>query len=126
MAERKIESTKMAEKSVSNNPLEPLPIVRMLFLVFIKQQPHVTGYDLMGSISDFTGGRVELKSGTVYSELRRLESQGLVESTQEEEGRKRRSYVITSSGKRELTQLAEQMKMRVDSILKPLLSLIEQ
>lgn len=80
----------------------------------------------MGLISDFTGGRVELKSGTAYSELRRLETQGLVESTQEKEGRKRRSYTITSSGKRELAQLADQMKMRVDSILKPLLSLIEQ
>ena len=125
MTERKIESTKVAGKSVSHNPLEPLPIVRVLFLVFIKRQPRVTGYDLMGLISDFTGGLVEMKSGTAYSELRRLETQGLVESTQEKDGRKRRSYTITSSGKKELAQLAEQMKMRVDSILKPLLSLIE-
>ena len=125
MEERKIESTKIAEKSVSNNPLEPLPIVRMLVLVFIKRQPHVTGYDLMGLISDFTGGLVELKSGTAYSELRRLEMQKLVESTQEKEGRKRRSYTITSSGKKELAQLASQIKVRVDSILKPLLALIE-
>ena len=125
MTEREIKSTKVAGKSVSHNPLEPLPIVRVLFLVFIKRQPNVTGYDLMGLISDFTKGRVELKSGTVYSELRRLESLGLVESTQEKVGRKRRSYTITSSGEEEVTQLAEQMKMRVDSILKPLLSLIE-
>ena len=81
--------------------------------------------DLMGLISDFTGGLVEMKSGTAYSELRRLETQGLVESKQEKEGRKRRSYVITSSGEEELVQLASQMRVRVDSILKPLLSLIE-
>jgi len=111
--------------SASHNPLEPLPIVRVLFLGFIKRHPHTTGYDLMKLISEFTDGRVDLKSGTTYSELRRLESQKLVESTQEKEGRKRRSYTITSSGESELSQLSNQMKIRVESILKPLLSLID-
>lgn len=121
MTERK--SKKM--RSASHNPLEPLPLVRVLFLGFIKKHPHTTGYDLMRLIAEFTGGRVELKSGTTYSELRRLESQKLVESTQETEGRKRRSYTITTSGKKELSLLADQMKIRVDSILRPLLSLVE-
>ncbi|MGY5858805.1 MAG: PadR family transcriptional regulator [Candidatus Thorarchaeota archaeon] len=116
---------KANETSASHNPLEPLPIVRVLFLGFIKRHPHSTGYDLMRLISEFTKGLIELKSGTTYSELRRLESQKLVESTQEKEGRKRRSYTITSSGEKELSQLANQMKLRVDSILTPLLSLIE-
>ena len=79
----------------------------------------------MRLISEFTKGLVELKSGTTYSELRRLESQKLVESTQEKEGRKRRSYTITAAGKRELSQLAGQMKVRVESIIEPLLSLID-
>ncbi len=113
---------KTNERSVSNNPLEPLPIVRVLFLGFIKQHPHSTGYDLMRLISEFTDGRVELKSGTTYSELRRLESQKMVESIQEEEGRKRRTYTITSSGQKELSQLVNQMKKRVESFLRPILS----
>ena len=125
MTERETESKAANDESVSHNPLEPLPIVRMLFLIFIKRQPRVTGYDLIGLISDFTRGRVELKSGTVYSELRRLESQELVESTQEKEGRKRRNYTISALGEKELAQLAGQMKIRVDSILKPLLALID-
>ncbi|MHA1137109.1 MAG: PadR family transcriptional regulator [Candidatus Thorarchaeota archaeon] len=116
---------KANEKFVSHNPLEPLPIVRVLFLGFIKRHPNSTGYDLMRLISEFTKGLIELKSGTTYSELRRLESQKLVESTQEKDGRKRRSYTITSSGERELSHLADQMKVRVESILEPLLSLID-
>ena len=120
MAENK--NGRKTDNSTSNNPLEPLPIVRVLFLGFIKQHPHSTGYDLMRLISEFTDGRVELKSGTTYSELRRLESQKLVESIQEEEGRKRRSYTITSAGQKELAQLVNQMKIRVESFLRPLLS----
>lgn len=116
---------KTNEISISHNPLEPLPIVRVLFLGFIKRHPRTTGYDLMRLISEFTKGLVELKSGTTYSELRRLESQKLVESTQEKEGRKRRSYTITSSGEKELSHLLNQMKVRVESILNPLLSMIE-
>ena len=110
----------------SYRPMEPLPIVRALFLVFIRRHPNSTGYDLMGLISDSTNGLVELKSGTVYSELRRLEGLGFVTSAQEEKGRKRRAYAITKSGIKELSQLAKQMQMRVDLIIKPLLKLIEE
>ncbi|MHA1929801.1 MAG: PadR family transcriptional regulator [Candidatus Thorarchaeota archaeon] len=109
----------------SYRPMEPLPIVRALFLVFIRRHPDSTGYDLMGLISDSTNGLVELKSGTVYSELRRLEALGFVTSAQEEKGRKRRAYVITKSGIKELSLLAKQMQMRVDLIIMPLLKLIE-
>lgn len=110
----------------SYRPMEPLPIVRALFLVFIRRHPNSTGYDLMGLISDSTNGRVELKSGTVYSELRRLEGLGFVKSEQEEIGRKRRTYLITKPGIKELGQLAKQMKMRVETIITPLLKLIDE
>lgn len=113
-------------KSTGQVRLEPLPIVRVLLLAFIKLHPQSTGYDLMGLISGFTEGLVDLKSGTVYTELRRLEKQGLVESVQESAGRKRRSYVISKMGRAELEQLTQQVAMRVNRVLLPLLSLIEQ
>ena len=107
-------------------PMEPLPIVRALFLVFIRRHPNSTGYDLMGLISDSTDGLVDLKSGTVYSELRRLEGLGFVTSNQEESGRKRRAYAITKSGVKELSHLEKLMRMRVDSIINPLLDMINE
>ena len=122
----RIKGNKTNDKEPSHNPLEPLPVVRALFLAFINLHPNSTGYDLMGQISRFTEGLIELKSGTVYSELRRLEKQGYVHSTQEKEGRRRRSYTITATGKEELEQLAQLMHVRVKSILMPLLSLIER
>ena len=124
-AKRKGGSAKESE-SKSQKPMEPLPIVRALFLVFIRRHPNSSGYDLMRLISDSTKGLVELKSGTVYSELRRLEGMGLVKSTREESGRKRRSYVITAQGIKSLKLIAQQMRMRVNYIIEPLLGLIDE
>ena len=78
--------SKKEDSKKSYRPMEPLPIVRALFLVFIRRHTNSTGYDLMGLISESTNGLVELKSGTVYSELRRLEGLGFVKSEQEERG----------------------------------------
>ena len=122
---RKPRSKKEHSKK-SYRPMEPLPIVRALFLVFIRRHPNSTGYDLMGLISDSTNGLVELKSGTVYSELRRLEGLEFVKSVQEQEGRKRRTYEITKRGFKELDLLAKQMQLRVDTIITPLLKLIHE
>jgi len=79
----------------------------------------------MKVISDFTDGEVELKSGTAYTELRRLEKHGFVKSIQEEAGRKRRGYEITQAGEMELLQIARQLRFRVNRVLNPLLALIE-
>ena len=79
----------------------------------------------MKVISSFTDGRVKLKSGTVYTELRRLEKQGFVRSIQEEVGRKRRGYEITQAGEKELLQLAYQMRFRINRVLNPLLALMD-
>ena len=33
--------------------LESVPLVRLLFLIFIKKNPNVTGYELMNLVADF-------------------------------------------------------------------------
>ncbi|TFG15484.1 PadR family transcriptional regulator [Candidatus Thorarchaeota archaeon] len=104
------------------SPLEPLPLVRALLLASIWHNPDSTGYDLMGIVSEFTDERVELKSGTIYAELRTLEREGLVQSIREETGRRRRSYRITKEGRENLMQLAEEIRFRTEHILGPLLS----
>jgi len=79
----------------------------------------------MKVISGFTDGEVELKSGTAYTELRRLEKQGFVRSIQEEAGRKRRGYEISQAGEMELLQITHQLRFRVNRVLNPLLALME-
>jgi len=104
------------------SPLEPLPLVRALLLASIWHNPDSTGYDLMGIVSEFTDKRVELKSGTIYAELRALEKEGLAQSVREKTGRRRRSYRVTGEGRENLIQLAEEVRFRTEHILSPLLS----
>jgi PadR family transcriptional regulator, regulatory protein PadR len=61
------------------------------------------GYSLLKLLSD---QGLELDQGTLYPLLRRLESQGLLESVWKlEEARPRRYYVISDAGKTILPQL---------------------
>lgn len=61
------------------------------------------GYALLKLLAD---QGLEVDQGTLYPLLRRLESQGLLESTWSvEEGRPRRYYVISSEGRKLLPQL---------------------
>ncbi len=61
------------------------------------------GYALLKLLAD---QGLEVDQGTLYPLLRRLESQGLLESTWNvEEGRPRRYYVISSEGRKLLPQL---------------------
>ena len=64
------------------------------------------GYSLLKSLSDLG---LEVDQGTLYPLLRRLESQGLLESVWKlEEARPRRYYVISAQGKKILPRLKEE------------------
>lgn len=64
------------------------------------------GYSLLKRLSD---QGLELDQGTLYPLLRRLESQGLLESVWKlEEARPRRYYVISQAGKEILPQLKQE------------------
>lgn len=104
------------------SPLEPLPIVRALLLLLIRDNPESTGYDLIGLTEELTEGRALLQSGTVYGELRRLENHGMLSSQRETGGRRRREYHITQQGEEELATLMQQVQIRIESVLNPLLA----
>ena len=64
------------------------------------------GYSLLKSLSDLG---LEVDQGTLYPLLRRLESQGLLESVWKlEEARPRRYYVISAQGRKILPRLKEE------------------
>ncbi len=109
-----------AEDKPCHKSLAPIPLVRALLLTLILANPSSTGYDLMKQITEFTEGRVTLKTGTAYSELRRLERLGFVRTSQETGGRQKRAYKITAAGKRELRTLLQQIEFRINKVLLPL------
>jgi DNA-binding PadR family transcriptional regulator len=106
------------------NDLEPVPLVRALLLALIRKTPGVSGYDLMKAVSEFTKGAIELSSGTVYTELRRLEKNNKLSSSRETTGRKRRVYSLTKQGEKELLHLIDQIKKRVEIVLNPLMEFV--
>ncbi len=119
------------EKQTSNNSNEsirshdPVPLTRAIFLALICKTPTITGYELMNLVPKIMNNRIRFKSGTLYSELRRLENMGFVSSEQSSTGRKQRKYKITQTGKDTLKKISIQVKDRIEFILNPLISIID-
>lgn len=74
------------------------------------------GYALLKLLAD---QGLEVDQGTLYPLLRRLEAQGLLQSTWNvEEGRPRRYYVVSSEGKKLLPQLKSEWDRMVAAMSK--------
>jgi len=67
------------------------------------------GYGIVGEVAELSGGRVELKIGSLYGVLDRLATEGLIEADREEahDGRLRRYYRLTRDGRGALAEEAE-------------------
>lgn len=76
--------------------------VEFLILLSLKEgRKH--GYGVIKDLQDHFGTTWEVKSGTVYPALRRLESRGFV-NTSLDEAEQKEYYDITESGKRKLEE----------------------
>ncbi len=75
----------------------------LLLAVIASGQTH--GYAIAQALRSASDGDVDLKDGTIYPALRRLERHGLISSRwSPDEGRRRRSYALTAAGRRRLEQ----------------------
>lgn len=66
-----------------------------LILTALAPQP-LHGYAIIGEVAALSGGRLELRPGTLYGALDRLERLGLVEALPTDE--RRHPYQITAAG----------------------------
>lgn len=62
------------------------------------------GYQIALDVEEESDGDFELQHGTLYPILHRLEKEGLIRGRWEEEGRRRKVYVLTDRGRRHLSQ----------------------
>lgn len=60
------------------------------------------GYQIALDVEERSEGTFELQHGTLYPILHRLEDEGLIEGDWSEEGRRRKEYRLTRSGRRHL------------------------
>ena len=84
----------MASASLKNN-------VDLMLMGVLRQGP-AHGYAIIASLRERSDGEFDLAEGTIYPALHRLEQAGLVESSvQLAQGRRRRTYALTSRGRKE-------------------------
>jgi len=73
-----------------------------LILAVLECEP-LHGYAIIEQLRTRSGGALDLPTGTIYPALRRLERAGYVSSTWSTvNGRERRTYQLTGSGRRAL------------------------
>ncbi|MEW2359411.1 helix-turn-helix transcriptional regulator [Spirillospora sp. NPDC029432] len=73
-----------------------------LLLAVLEPGP-LHGYAIIAAVQRRSGGALELKTGTIYPALNRLERVGLLRSAWLSEGeRRRRCYELTDAGRRAL------------------------
>jgi DNA-binding PadR family transcriptional regulator len=75
-----------------------------LILAVVEGEP-LHGYAIIEALQVRSGGEIDLPTGTVYPALRRLEAAGyLTSSWSETGGRRRRTYRLSSAGRRALAR----------------------
>ncbi|QKW36590.1 helix-turn-helix transcriptional regulator [Actinomadura sp. NAK00032] len=73
-----------------------------LLLAVLEAGP-LHGYAIITAVQRRSGGRLELRTGTIYPTLQRMERLGLLRSGWDSGGgRRRRSYELTDAGRRAL------------------------
>ncbi|WP_051830277.1 MULTISPECIES: PadR family transcriptional regulator [Streptomyces] len=82
----------------------------LLLLTALADAPR-HGYALIQEVAAISGGRVTMRTGTLYGALDRLLGQGLIEVAAEEvvDGRARRTYALTDAGRGALAAEAERL-----------------
>ncbi len=109
----------MEKVQVVDNLIQELRRGVIALAVLSQLQEEQYGYSVMKSLAD---KGFEVDQGTLYPLLRRLESQGLLESIWRiEDSRPRRYYVISAEGRRILPKLREEWA-RIQETVKPLLA----
>jgi DNA-binding PadR family transcriptional regulator len=82
----------------------------LFVLLSLAEQPR-HGYSILKDIESMSGGRVLLSTGTLYGALQRLLDNGWIERVEEDGApRDRRTYRLTSRGRRNLQAEIERMR----------------
>ena len=82
-----------------------------MYYILLALTEECCGVDIMERVKKISGGRVTVGPGTLYAMLAKFEEKEIIRLTASE-GR-RKSYVITATGKEELKREYERLKRMV-------------
>jgi DNA-binding PadR family transcriptional regulator len=89
---------------------KPLTEPVVFILLSLADEPR-HGYALMKDIEALSGGRVRLRTGTLYGALRRLLEEAWIERFQQSDtSREKQAYRLTSVGRKQLQLELDRMK----------------
>jgi PadR family transcriptional regulator, regulatory protein PadR len=90
----------------------------LLLLAAVRSSPGGHGYAIIEELRRKSQGRVDLPEGSVYPMLRRLEEDGLVRSKWTTvDGRKRRVYTLSATGRKALGEREEHFRQFVAAVV---------
>jgi DNA-binding PadR family transcriptional regulator len=101
-------------RELKPDSLLPLPPAVFHILIAVADRDR-HGYSIMQDVSARTGGKVRLSAGTLYSSIRRMLEQGLVEELADSpdpgsSDERRRYYRLTRFGRRVAAAEVERLK----------------
>lgn len=104
----------MANDPVVDNLLQELRRGVIVLAVLAQLNDEQYGYSILKLLAD---QGLEVDQGTLYPLLRRLETQGLLESKWKlEEARPRRYYVISAEGRRVLPKVKQEWEKMTETL----------
>lgn len=80
-----------------------------MYYILLALTEECCGVDIMEKVRQISGGRVRVGPGTLYAMLSKFEENNMIQKTAEE-GR-RKSYIITDTGRQMLKAEYERLKM---------------
>jgi PadR family transcriptional regulator len=105
----------LAPLGMTRNPM-PSGQIDLLLLSIIAQRP-AHGYAMIKELRLLSNGAFDLPEGSIYPALYRLEGQGLVSSREEQvDGRRRRIYRLTRSGRAACRDRSEEWREHVRNV----------
>ena len=87
-------------------------LTEQMFYILLCLREECYGMDILDKVPAITGGRVNVGSGTLYNLLEQFCGEGMIRETRTE-GR-RRSYLLTESGRRRLAQEYQRIEAQAE------------
>lgn len=92
--------------------------INTILILGVLKDEEKHGYQIALDVADVSSGLFELRHGTLYPVLHRMEKQGWISGRwQKQDGRRRRVYRITAEGRRYLTGEADRFETLAESVL---------
>ena len=109
----------MADEKLSNNLLQELKRGTLTLSVLLMSGKPAYGYSLVTELQD---AGIDVEQNTLYPLLRRLESQGLLQSSWDTgESRPRKYYSVTDVGRKTAVLLGDEWR-RINKVMTDLMS----